>query len=69
MKGQDVFDYRYEYKVESFFANDMKEINQYLENKNLDARDVINIIHDETHDHWYEIIYIKKVNREKENNS
>lgn len=49
------------YKVISFMVDDTKEINKELMARDLDATDVISIIHDETHDHWHKVFCRKKV--------
>lgn len=51
----------FSYKVILFSVDRMEEIHEELIKRRLDASDIINIIHDPTHDRWYQIFCREKV--------
>ena len=51
----------FSYKVISFSVNDLKEMHKEFIKRGLDASDIINIMHDYSHDYWYEVFCKKKL--------
>ncbi len=51
----------FHYKVISFRVDSTNEINKELMTRDLDASDIINIIHDPSHDRWLQIFCREKV--------
>ena len=50
----------FNYEIISFSVDSIEELNRELIKRQLDASDVINIIHDPTHDYWYQVFCKKR---------
>ena len=55
----------FNYKVISFSVNGLEEMHTELIKRGLDASDIINIMHDHSHDYWYEVFCKKKLHKSK----
>ena len=51
----------FNYKVNSFACDTVEEINEQLVTRDVEANDVINIIHDFDHEYWYEVFYRERL--------
>jgi len=51
----------FNYKVISFRADSLEEMNKKLIERHLDASDIISITHDYSHDYWYEVLCKRKL--------